>query len=134
VHEDVDDGITKETLAMSNRMRVQFQDCQNGKTVNTLSLDVEGTDAAGVTVDQVQACLDELLNKMPTEARWIPSRLHPTFRQMVERTKQKVADAPPGGVFQIGGNVRTLQSTYRDRGGKEYRVDVENCRGHNLQK
>jgi hypothetical protein len=115
-------------------MRAQFQDCQSGKTLHTFALPVESDDPDGVTVAQVHALLDQMLALMPTQATWIPSRLHVQFRQMVEQTKQKVAKAPPSGVWQVGGNVRAFQSTYRDRNGVEYRVDVENCRGHNLKK
>jgi hypothetical protein len=119
---------------MSNMMRVQFQDSQAGRTVNTFAQAVENSEAEGVTVAQVHLLLDQMLAQMPLQARWIPSRLHPQFRIMVDETRRKVANAPPGGVFGIGGNVRALQSTYRDRGGTEYRVDVENCRGSNLRK
>lgn len=113
-------------------MRVQFQDHESGRKDNTLGESVAAKSDPGVTVKQVHDALDRLLTEMP-KVKWIGKAYHKPFEDAVRRVKKKVSGLPPNGFYGKAGNLKALQEKFPGDGKVEYRVDVENLRGHNLR-
>jgi hypothetical protein len=114
-------------------MRVQFQDHEPGRRKdNTLAKSVSAKSDPGVTVEQIHDALDSLLHEMPA-AKWIGKSYHTLFKRAVARIKRKVRTLPPNGFDKGGTNISALQQVFRGDGKVEYRIDVENLRGHNLR-
>jgi RHS repeat-associated protein len=111
----------------SNMMRVQLQ----LELEETWGLPVPGPKDPGVTVAQMQGALGQLY----ADARllpWFPfNRLERSLRKAIVECSERLNVYPSiGGVF-IGGQF--YQCTFEDHG-DEYRVDLENLRGHNLRR
>jgi hypothetical protein len=110
------------------RMRVQLQD-DTMITTNTYGVTRSNNPVPGVTVLQVRDALSELYSMVQIRAPWFPSRLSPQLATAIILLSQRLGQYPPGGTT-ASGNIE--RRTFRDRG-IQYRVDIENLRGHNLR-
>lgn len=109
---------------MINQMRVQLQQSRAGVTLKTHGIPIFGPATPGIGVRQVQAALARLF----AEAQildWFPNSQLRDLRTAIIRVSQALNRYPPGGIIW-GGNIE------REEFG-EFRVDIENLRGHNLR-
>jgi RHS repeat-associated protein len=109
-----------------NQMRVQLQEGDS----ETYGVPRAAPAESGVSVRQMRDALQQLYEDIPTKAPWFPlNRLQNEFYTAVVYISQRLGTFPPNGIIQ-GGNI--LRYVINDRR-KEYRLDVENLRGHNLR-
>ena len=116
-------------LCESNTMRVQFQvsPVSGGVTLYTHAQAIYGLPGIGVSATQVEAVMRGLFQLLPP---WWPHSLESVTVGMMARTSIAIRRRVPGGVF---GNVYVWKEPYVNNR-LEYRIDVENKRGHNLKR
>jgi RHS repeat-associated protein len=113
-----------------NQMRVQLQDSKGGRTLNTHAVIRSAPSKTGVTVLQMRSALHQLWEEIPTHAPWFPyDKLENEFFSGVIYLSKRLGEYPPGGVIQ-GGNFLRYEIMYRK---VDFRIDIENLRGHNLR-
>jgi hypothetical protein len=108
-----------------NQMRVQLQQ----GSLHTISHVAHATPNPGVTTNHVRAKLKHLYYSR-SGASWFPVALDKWMYDSIVALSRDLARFPPYGVT-MGGNILRKETYYR---GKEYRIDIENLRGHNLRK
>ena len=110
-----------------NQMRVQFQvsPLTGGVTLNTHALPVFGPKNNGVTVADVEATMRILFNTLPG---WWPNALESPAIGLMARQSMHIRKVPPNGVLSDW----THKESFEQRK-FEYRIDIENIRGHNLK-
>jgi hypothetical protein len=110
-------------------MRVQLQQ----GFVETHAVVRMGPENPGVTVFQMRDALRQLFEETPILAKWFPfNSLKSEFVTGVITLSQKLGTYPPAGVT-AGGQIPGLRYEMYWRG-KDYRIDIENLRGHNLRR
>lgn len=110
-------------------MRVQFQDSVKGKTQNTHALAIDSKSEEGVTVAQVEKATKALVGSLRKVKSW-PKQSHAEFKKAAKKMLGRIKKLPPNGIFKQGANVVRVKFSRDDI---EYRVDLENLRGHNLR-
>jgi hypothetical protein len=108
-----------------NQMRVQLQQGH----LHTISHVAHATPNPGVTTDHVRAKLKHLYYSRSGEG-WFPSALGKWMYDSIVELSMDLSRFPPYGVT-MGGNILRKETHHR---GKEYRIDIENLRGHNLRR
>lgn len=108
-----------------NQMRVQLQQGSN----HTISKVAHATPNPGVTANHLRAKLKQLF-LAKDEGGWFPGELESWMYRSIVSLSIKIGKIPPHGVIQ-GGTILTQQLTHR---GKNFRIDIENLRGHNLRR
>jgi RHS repeat-associated protein len=119
---------------IANQMRVQLQ--ENGPPPNeTYAIRAVNTPQVGVTVTQVRLAMQMLFLTHTVGASRFPSnRLRGDLVSAIIEMSISVGRYPPGGV--AGNNLNIEREQIPNRGGGrvgEYRLDLENMRGHNLR-
>ena len=122
-------------MPRTNQMRVQFQDSQKGKTVNTFAAAVTpkpGNDA--VTKKDIEDKLREMLRQMgrAADAKWIVGPLQQQFKVAASQVLQQVKQVK-GGYDKARGIVAKKEFASPREHGVKYRVEVENMIGFNLK-
>ncbi|AXQ31164.1 hypothetical protein D0B54_21885 [Solimonas sp. K1W22B-7] len=111
---------------VGNQMRVQLQQGTSNDVVSDVQMNLPVT---GVTTAQVNIGLRKLYYERD-QAKWWTQELDKWLYQSIVSLSIKVGRVPPTGVSVVGNIFR--QEIYHR--GREYRVDVENLRGHNLRR
>ena len=84
----------------------------------------------GVSVNHVRAKLKQLFY-IRNEGGWFPSALDKWMFQSIVSLSKKLTGIPAGGGVNIVGNILREETFFRRL---EYRIDIENLRGHNLRR
>jgi RHS repeat-associated protein len=120
----------------ANAMRVQLQESpypSNGTTLNTHGVARMNSSRIGVTVLQMRDALNEIYNDIRNgDVNWFPyNALENWYFTATIEISQKL------GEVKESGGVTGLQRSFITRSvihnRKEYRIDVDNLRGHNLR-
>lgn len=106
-------------------MRVQLQDTRD----HTNSVVVSNSARSGVTVRQVRDAMKQLYDTRRSAAQWFPSAMDGWFRSSIVLLSIKLGQYIPGGTTSQG-TIEQRLGTYH---GVQYRIDIENLRGHNLR-
>lgn len=120
--------VAAKATAIPHRMRLQLQD-DTMIAGHTYGITRTNNSIPGVTVLQMRHALFELYHTVAVGAPWFPLRLRPRLVGAIVYLSQRLGQYPPGGTVS-GGNVE--RATFLDRG-IQYRLDIENLRGHNLR-
>ncbi len=109
-----------------NRMRVQLQ--QGSRF--TIGKDAVATPNPGVTVNHLRAKLKQLYLAR-REGGCFPSDLDSWMYQSIVSLSIELGRIPPHGIVTTGRDILRKETYFRN---KEYRIDIENLRGHNLRR
>jgi RHS repeat-associated protein len=118
-----------------NRMRVQLQDettRYGGASTHTHGVTRANRSSVGVTARQMRDAMDQLYRTYRKDAPWYPKGLDTELVWAIITTSERITGiVASGGVVQTG----TLRPnlTWFGPDGVEYRLDLENLRGHNLR-
>lgn len=111
-----------------NQVRVQLQ--QGSRRDRTIGKVAIWSANSGVSVNQVRGKLGELYFSRRL-GNWFPSALDTWMYRSIVSLSIKLGQIPKAGGVSIVGNIFREEIFLK---GLEYRVDIENLRGHNLRR
>ncbi len=111
-----------------NQMRLQLQQ----GSAETYGVTRENFPRKGVTVRQMQSALNQLRLTKDFEAPWFPEVLDDWLGSSIIIISQRLNTVPGSGGVMATGTISTLKQETFHRN-KEYRLEIENLRGHNLR-
>ncbi|CAA0121101.1 tRNA(Glu)-specific nuclease WapA [Halioglobus japonicus] len=111
-----------------NKVRVQLQ--QGSRRDRTIGKVAAWAPNPGVSVNHVRAKLNQLYFSRQ-EGNWFPGDLDKWMYQSIVDLSIKLGKIPAAGGVMIGGNILRKEIYHRRL---EYRIDIENLRGHNLRR
>jgi hypothetical protein len=109
-------------------MRVQLQEAQAGVTLQTYAIAITDTSGRGVTAQEVRGVVMTLAHHPALPSRLRSVAIGPAFSSISATTSRWVA---AGGVRGLNRFVASVVLNPDER--RQWRIDVENLRGHNLR-
>lgn len=112
------------------RIRVQLQEGH----LHTHSKKLEAAQEQSISVRQVQLLLEELYHSTKAEAPWYPMNdriARQRYGHAIAELSRTLNSYPPNGTDQEG---NILRKEWQNNVGREFRLDIENFGGSNLQR